>query len=1417
MQQTVNAIEIFDEIIDIHNSDEIKISDKYSRYRRVLEIVCKDFTKDEPVHFSNLFSRLSYIIEKYKIDKHKRYQIHSFRIKANKILHDGEDVNNNEYQTHLKGLCEFISFLYKTSIPEELVKSFPTRETYQPKKHKKSVALRKVRVEVIENKGDYLICNQDALETDSNIIVRINVPGINDTYSFYNKIWEGAQLNLLNVDIDEKGHFIPKILILEPDYLLDISAIAECFQEYGFSSLNYIKSKFTPVPNTKHIRLGNYANHAIDTLIYEQLDDANTAKSILIDDFKQYPFEYTTCKDIKEEASFKKFMQDCNLHYNNLRQTIREDFPSLSISKDNVTLEPAFLSEDYGIQGRLDVFESNNGIYNIIELKSGSPPFPDDGKNIKSNHLTQLYLYYQVIQSIKKISFSETVKKIQGYILYSKSTEGSIRYDQPALKRIQEIFDLRNQIIVNEHQLANSDIKQVNEIINNISPNTLITRNINPKFRDKYIIPQIKSFTEPVGKMNDIERKYFNSFVSFIAREQFYAKTGSPDPDQGNDLADLWLNSFEEKKEKFDILYDLKIIENRVNKDEKSLVLKRTNKENEFANFRKGDICVFYPRENEKTDVRAHQILKCTITDLNKEKVTIKLRYKQKSLSYFEECSSWALEHDFLDTSFTSMYRSLYSFISEASDEKRNLLLGIKPPQKISRKEEISKLPDEHERVIYKAKNVNDYLLIWGPPGTGKTSIIIKKIVKEMASEPDKNILLLAYTNRAVDELCDAVKDAFGEEKEFIRIGSQFSCSENHRPYLLDNKIKALEDEGKVTREKIKDLIQSHQIYISTIASIVNKPGLFELVNFDIGIVDEASQILEPQILGLLSKLDRFILVGDHKQLPAIVLQEEEKTEVKDLDLQNLGINYLKNSLFERLYKLAVDKEWDWAYDRLKKQGRMHQDIASISNYSFYQNILKNAKEWQKKPFNYNHYDTEDALEHILAKRRLLFFPGYHKNRSKYKKANELEADLTVKIILKIKELYKKNGLEFQPQKTLGVITPYRNQIALIKTKLEENDVKDFEEITVDTVERFQGSQRDIILFSFVIHSPFQLAGIESLNDEGNVDRKLNVAITRARKQLIFTGDEAVLTGNFIYHKLIEYIKSNGGYVNQNINNVLSGTFNFKDDSYSDNPASKIYEPDSKFCEIYNELVINKIKQDKRTEYPQKILGNPDDFNRVALISYGRANFDQHELDFSPNQEFTAEDKVDLYCYYNMRKHYFSSYRIFDGYSEYFKKTISNNNNRVSFFDIGCGPATSGLAFNQFFSNGNDNFYLNYFGIDISEAMTNKANEFVQAGLFSSNHKAFFYKSFDQLEIELLEDIFHLPNLVIFNFSYLFSNLNINQTLEMYPSEQPTLYVTLGPVSFAGKNKAYARHNPTRRDVRPYRRMEEFRQNPKAI
>ena len=126
-----------------------------------------------------------------------------------------------------------------------------------------------------------------------------------------------------------------------------------------------------------------------------------------------------------------------------------------------------------------------------------------------------------------------------------------------------------------------------------------------------------------------------------------------------------------------------------------------------------------------------------------------------------------------------------------------------------------------------------------------------------------------------------------------------------------------------------------------------------------------------------------------------------------------------------------------------------------------------------------------------------------------------------------VARIYEDCRIDFDEARTLGIITPYRSQIALIKKEIAALGIPALNRIMVDTVERFQGSERDVIIYSCCINSYFQLKFVSNLTEEDGtlIDRKLNVALTRARKQMFVTGVPKYLKSNSLYESLLNLME----------------------------------------------------------------------------------------------------------------------------------------------------------------------------------------------------------------------------------------------------------------------------------------------------
>ena len=172
----------------------------------------------------------------------------------------------------------------------------------------------------------------------------------------------------------------------------------------------------------------------------------------------------------------------------------------------------------------------------------------------------------------------------------------------------------------------------------------------------------------------------------------------------------------------------------------------------------------------------------------------------------------------------------------------------------------------------------------------------------------------------------------------------------------------------------------------------------------------------------------------------------------------------------------------------------------------------------------YPDYDKNNHWEELVATKRMAYIPSERDLVNNGGKTNDSEANIVTEIVKACVELRKKNGIA-DADMTIGVITGYRSQIAKIRHKLEDAGVADG--IVIDTVERYQGGQMDIIIYSFCVNQDYQLDFVcDAIEENGKtIDRKLNVALTRARKQLFVVGNEEMLRQVPIYSTLIDFMK----------------------------------------------------------------------------------------------------------------------------------------------------------------------------------------------------------------------------------------------------------------------------------------------------
>lgn len=1064
---------------------------------RIFKYCIEQLIEKEGIHFSTMFSKVAFLGNKYDINKSLLYHLHGFRRASEDSFSD--HTSPDKTKSYTKTIAEFILQVagVEDSSDWESILSTPL-EAYKKDQVKRYIPNAEILVLNIDL-DNHLIKGYTSVTPHEKVTARFNITHKNEIYTKSIRsifLLNGLPITfyLHEIEVDDDGYFIPGIIVLEPSYLVDVTAVAEAFKQDASMTRISLLRRFLPSTSSMPLLVGNISNHMLDELVANPALEFSAIKKQL---FQLHPLVFA----LYDDAKIIELIAVLKLHYTNLKKVISTDFESQDIKHSNAYLEPAFYSPSYGIQGRLDLLrhDESSSKATIIELKSGKA-FRANIYGLSEKHYVQTLLYDLLLKSAL-----DKKTRVDSYILYSKESDQSLRY-APAIKLKQkEAIGIRNEIIIYNKSLEQLDNEAIHNILDFIKVD---------KFKkiSGFERRDVEHFEKNYGKLDQIEKSYFNHFTAFIAREQRLSKIGQQQINYINGLSGIWENTIDQKKENFNILNDLEIATNLTDEIVPQLKFKKSKLTMKLSNFRVGDIGVLYPELGVVQSALHTQVFKCTVLENNDKEVVVRLRSQQKNYSIFRKYKYWHIDHDTLDTGYTKMTRSLFEFASSVKRKMDLWLTRIAPAKTADNQYQLSdEMTIEQKQIMGEILDSEDYYLLWGPPGTGKTSIMVKNLVAHLYENSEENLLLLAYTNKAVDEICEAllaIDAAFADR--FIRVGSRYSVSSKFVGNLLDESIRNVN-----TRKELKSILASKRIYVGTISSMLGKTELFDLLKFDRVIIDEASQLLEPTIVGFLTRFSKVVLIGDHKQLPAVVRQSKEEAAIKDSSLNKLGLTNMSNSLFERLYLRCLSEGWDWAIGQLTHQGRMHQEIMAFPNEHFYQGNLKTIDKVNRLGLLLSL--SYDEGQKVLATQRAIYIDAEIDEHDLQIKTNHDEAEKVARLIKDLQILFEKNGC--LQERSIGVITPFRAQIANIQSRLKGHEI-DESLVTIDTVERFQGGAKDVIIISFCMNQISQLNRMISLSSEG-IDRKLNVALTRAKEQLILVGNEKILSVNPVYRELI--------------------------------------------------------------------------------------------------------------------------------------------------------------------------------------------------------------------------------------------------------------------------------------------------------
>ncbi len=1098
----------FDQIQYLLEDEEmrsISVIDRYAELYRILNEMTNEVTEKTGLLFAGPFARITYLVKEYGIDHDLYTRINAFRSLC-KNTHETEVSLLNRHLSHdAKTVAQFISGVAGEDIPANLASLLPKDiERWKIKQ----VNPKYMRISVEEWDDDTITGVADNAEEDIVKICYSQENYFGDWSYIKSLLKKGAQINIIH-PVKKKDVYYAELIIFEPDYLIDISSIAGTFKDYGVTPFTYLLNKFKKSANSKAILLGNIAGQILDQEINApcQTEYKDTATTF----FRNNSLSIVTCPD-----SLDTFHHDAQEQQKNIRDIIDKAVASDSnFELDKLVVEPSFFCEMLGIQGRMDLMHTEYKV--LLEQKSGKRGFPNNTH--KEEHYVQMLLYLALLH----YNFNLNNEDISCYLLYSKFPDGLIK-EGPAPKLLFEALKVRNQIVWNEFYLGEGGIK----VLDKITPDRVNVKRLATDFFRKYELPDIVYTLSTIQSASELEKNYFFRMFTFMHREHILSKV-SNSRKEANGLASLWNCTLEEKKLAGVILDGLTLDEESVKESSKTMVWYSPEGDDEYLpNFRDADSVIIYKYSKDSVpDARRGIVYRGYIECMIGNKIVVTLRSEQKNHSQFisGKDTLWAMEHDYMDSTSNSVNRGLFAFL-EAHEDRRQLILAQREPQR----DESQKLVGDYGNfndLVLRAKQAQDYFIVIGPPGTGKTSFGMLNILKETLYDDEASVLIMSFTNRAVDEICSKlVKEGI----DFLRIGRESLCAEPYKEYMLENKMKNCKDS-----KAIKEVLTRTRVVVGTTSSIAGKIEIFTLRHFSLAIIDEASQILEPQLLPILSAkhgnvngIRKFVLIGDHKQLTAVVQQSVEETKVTESLLNDIHLYNCRNSLFERLLSLQDAESSPLVY-RLTRQGRMHHDVALFSSRAFYEGKLTTVPlAHQEADIDYPIYDDK-GMELLLASRRMAFINVERPQRSSSCKVNAPEAKVIASIVYAAWNLYTKNGKEFIPEDTVGVIVPYRNQISVVRKEIDKYGIPEIHDITIDTVERYQGSERDIIIYGFTVQREYQLAFLTNNVFEENgsvIDRKLNVALTRAREHTVIVGNKPLLEKNEVFKQLFAFIPS---------------------------------------------------------------------------------------------------------------------------------------------------------------------------------------------------------------------------------------------------------------------------------------------------
>ncbi|AFZ73252.1 AAA domain-containing protein [Natronobacterium gregoryi] len=805
-------------------------------------------------------------------------------------------------------------------------------------------------------------------------------------------------------------------VVVEPSFLVNVTAIrnwVECPRLYYLNKLSGIPLNYPVVKGTiVHEVFGDLLRgRDLEAAIDDRVEERGLELGLLGETRE------SVAEDVRENAAaIESWLEQGRL-----------------TEEDSWRSEQLLISETFGIRGRADA------------IRRGAPVELKTGKNLKKEprfkDKVQAACYALVLEE-------HGGEVDTGTLLYTKNS---------ALDRNEETGDLTP---AKDFSMGNGLLKFVVRLRNEIAAMEMqgeIPTGYEGDAKCEYCFEQDtcmvvsgrldqESKAGAIGTpLPEAEREYFDRFYRAIEEER---------REVHREYAKLWEQDAQQRADDDRALIDLEFVEMRELEGGR-WELRARREGGATSKLREGDLVL----ASDGDPVGG-----------NSELARIERLDEQVVLTTDEPVEVTRLDVYPSELTTDRLLAALHDFLLKGDERRKDVLFGREKPAFDRPDETFVDNNDAQNEAVRMAVGAEDFALVHGPPGTGKT-YTIARAVRAMV-ERGERVLLSAFTNRAVDNVLEALLEQLADivdPDRIVRVGSESGVREDMQPYRLERSGEPADRVGK---------LQAAQVVAATTATCGSR--VMKEQSFDVALVDEAAQLTEPGTYAAVNLADRFVLVGDHEQLPPVVRAENDLTE----------------SLFERL----VDRHPE-AGVMLDRQYRMNQRIQAFASQEFYDGRLRPAEpEVASRTLeDLAGVARTDLPEHLQDP---VSFAPVEGDGSQYTDSEEAAR------IAELVEAYEEAGLE---RTDIGIIAPFRAQVSEIS-----NHVPDA--VTVDTVDRFQGSSQEVIVVSFTATGSLEGPIFED-------HRRINVALTRPKRGLVLVGDPAALESDPVYRRMLEWAR----------------------------------------------------------------------------------------------------------------------------------------------------------------------------------------------------------------------------------------------------------------------------------------------------